>query len=128
MKANLLENLTNDIKKVYFRYRNSRKYSFEFDEEKSASNLEKHGIDFLKAQELWQDRNVARTKLNTTSEERWRFVGQIDGKYFTAITTYRNKKIRIISIRRSRKNEVEEYESERNKNQNDSSGKTGCYV
>ena len=28
---------------------------FEFDPNKSASNLEKHGIDFITAQQLWQD-------------------------------------------------------------------------
>jgi uncharacterized DUF497 family protein len=114
MKVNLLKNLTNDIKRVYLRYINSAKQSFEFDENKSVSNFEKHGIDFVKAQELWWDCDVARTKLNTTSEERWQFIGQIDEKYYTAITTYRKEKIRIISIRRSRKNEVDEYENKRN--------------
>jgi hypothetical protein len=28
---------------------------FEFDETKSESNKKKHGIDFIKAQELWED-------------------------------------------------------------------------
>ena len=30
-------------------------FVFEFDERKSQGNLEKHGIDFLEAQELWKD-------------------------------------------------------------------------
>lgn len=32
--------------------------NFEYDNNKSNSNLIKHGIDFLEAQELWKDENL----------------------------------------------------------------------
>ena len=62
---------------------------FEFDEAKSRANLRKHGIDFLEAQALWNDRDLLEVQANTHDEER----------------------IRIISVRRSRKSEVALYES-----------------
>ena len=37
-------------------------------------------------------------------------ISQIDGKYWSAIATYRNGNIRLISVRRSRDDEVEFYE------------------
>jgi uncharacterized DUF497 family protein len=37
-------------------------------------------------------------------------IGRIDNKYWSAIFTLRNSKIRIISVRRSRTQEVEQYE------------------
>lgn len=39
-------------------------------------------------------------------------LGMIDGKHWTAITTKRGKRIRIISVRRSRKNEEAYYDSQ----------------
>ena len=86
-------------------------YEFEFDEEKSKSNLKKHGIDFFEAQELWKDPNFVELKAKTTDELRYMVIGKIDTKYWSAITTVRNKKIRIISVRHARKSEVKIYES-----------------
>jgi len=37
-------------------------YGFKFDERKSASNLKKHGIDFVSAQELWDDPGLVEVK------------------------------------------------------------------
>lgn len=37
--------------------------------------------------------------------------GRIDGKLWSAVITYRSEKIRIISVRRARKEEIEIYES-----------------
>jgi len=37
-------------------------------------------------------------------------IGKIDGKFWSAVVTYRDGNIRIISVRRSRKEEVELYE------------------
>ncbi|HZL64791.1 MAG TPA: BrnT family toxin, partial [Thermoleophilia bacterium] len=37
----------------------SRAAQFEFDERKSRINKLKHGIDFVEAQELWQDEALA---------------------------------------------------------------------
>ncbi len=83
---------------------------FEFDAAKSAANLEKHGIDLTQAQQLWQD--VARVEIpaRTTDEPRWLVIGRIDGRHWSVVVTYRQGRARIISARRSRKEEVALYE------------------
>ena len=46
----------------------------------------------------------------TIDEPRWLVIGQIDGKHWSVVVTYRRHRIRIISARRSRKEEVALYE------------------
>ncbi len=84
---------------------------FEFDEQKSRSNLEKHGIDFHEAQELWNDPSLIQVKARSTTEPRYLVVARRAGKHWSAIITYREDRIRIISVRRSRSSEVILYES-----------------
>ena len=84
---------------------------FEFDQNKSDSNKHKHGIDFYEAQKLWNDSNFIEIPVKTSDESRFLVVGKISGKHWSGIITYRNEKIRIISIRRSRKEEIDIYES-----------------
>ena len=86
-------------------------YSFEFDPKKSESNLEKHGIDFIEAQEIWQDPDFIEVKAKSDDEPRSLIVGMLSGKHWSAIVTHRSEKIRIISVRRSRESEVALYES-----------------
>lgn len=83
---------------------------FEFDPNKSESNKVKHGIDFQEAQELWNDPHLLEIEARSTDEPRCLLVGSIEGKYWSAVVTYRHDKVRIISVRRSRKEEVELYE------------------
>ena len=52
---------------------------FEFDPAKSASNLQKHGIDFTAVQELWQDVMRVEIPARTVDEPRWLVIGQIGG-------------------------------------------------
>ena len=84
---------------------------FEYDTLKSQSNREKHGIDFLEAQELWNDENLLEIPAKTIDEPRYIVVGQIKGKLWSAIITYRGENIRLISVRRARDEEKELYES-----------------
>lgn len=84
---------------------------FEYDPNKSRINQTKHGIDFEDAQGLWQDFKRIEIKANSTVEQRFMIIAQIQGKCWSAIFTYRGKNIRIISVRRSRPNEVKLYES-----------------
>lgn len=86
---------------------------FEVDESKSQSNQEKYGIDFVKAQQLWLDPDRIEISARTEDEPRFLVVGTIALKCWSAVITYRNHKIRIISVRRARKEEVELYESRR---------------
>ena len=84
---------------------------FEFDYNKSDSNKMKHGIDFKQAQKLWDDPDLIEIPVRTSDEPRFLVVGRISDRYFSVIITYRGDKIRIISVRRARKEEVNIYES-----------------
>ena len=87
---------------------------FVFDKRKNQSNLEKHGIDFIDAQLLWDDPNRLEIPAkNVLDEPRYLMLGMIENKCWSAVVTYRGESIRIISVRRSRKEEVVLYESER---------------
>jgi uncharacterized DUF497 family protein len=83
---------------------------FEYDERKSLSNLEKHGIDFVDAQVLWSDRDLLEIQARTDDELRYLAIGLIDSKLWSAVFTYRGEIVRIISVRRSREKEVVLYE------------------
>ena len=85
--------------------------SFEFDSRKSNSNLTKHGIDFVDAQLLWLDPDLLEIPAKTIDEPRYLIVGKILDNHWAAIITYRDKNIRIISVRRARDEEIEIYES-----------------
>ena len=84
---------------------------YEFDEQKSKANKTKHGIDFVEAQMLWQDVDLLEIPARTDDEPRTMVIGRIGDKHWSAIITHRNERIRIISVRRSRKEEKEFYES-----------------
>ena len=85
---------------------------FEFDPRKSQTNRKKHGIDFVEAQALWEDPDMIEIPARTTDEPRFLVVGKIKGNHWSGIITYREGKVRIISIRRSRQEEVQLYESQ----------------
>jgi uncharacterized DUF497 family protein len=82
---------------------------FEFDEAQSSSNKAKHGIDFVKAQELWEDMYRLETPALSLDESRYQVLGLIGDKIWSAFITYRNETIRIISVRRARENEEDNY-------------------
>jgi uncharacterized protein len=85
---------------------------FEFDPEKSRINKKKRGIDFIEGKVLWDDIDLLEIKAKIVDEERFLIIGKIDLKFWTAVVTYRENRIRIISIRTSRKNEKELYEGD----------------
>lgn len=84
--------------------------AFEFDERKSRANREKHGIDFIQAQAIWNDPDLIEIPAVTVDEPRFLVIGRIDGKHWSAVITYRSENIRLISVRRSRSEEVAIYE------------------
>lgn len=84
---------------------------FEFDEEKSHANASKHGIDFVAAQALWCDPYLIEIPAKTVDEPRFLVIGRINGKHWSAVVTHRSERIRLISVRRSRPEEVALYES-----------------
>ena len=85
---------------------------FEYDPAKSGSNKVKHGIDFEEAKALWDDVDRLEARILRPGERRYLLVGLIDGLHWTAIITYRGEAVRIISVRRSRHDEVLRYEKD----------------
>ena len=86
---------------------------FEFDPNKSKSNKKKHEIDFVEAQQLWNDPDLIEIPSHSLDEERFIVIGTIVDKNWSAIITHRDDNIRIISVRRSRKQEIDIYEKEK---------------
>jgi uncharacterized DUF497 family protein len=84
---------------------------FEYDSEKSKLNKMKHGIDFDEVQVLWNDPERLEIPAKNIDEARYLIIAQMHGKHWSTVFTYRNEKIRLISARRSRIEEVELYES-----------------
>ena len=83
---------------------------FEFDEAKSGSNKAKHGVDFIEAQALWLDDMLIEIPARIQDEPRFLVIGMIGGQHWSAVITYREDRTRIISVRRSRDEEVMLYE------------------
>ena len=75
------------------------------------NNRSKHGIDFVEAQELWNDTMLLEIPAKMEDEPRHLVIGLINGKHWSAIITYRGMNIRLISVRRSGTEEVALYES-----------------
>ena len=86
---------------------------FEYDDAKSRANAAKHGIDFEEVRKMW-DGIVVAAPAKFVGEDRLLAIGQIDGKFWTAIITERGPALRIISARRSRQNEIKIYQDHGN--------------
>ncbi len=86
-------------------------FAFEFDPVKSESNRIKHSIDFEEAQLLWNDPMLLEIAANTEDEPRFLLIGVVEDQPLSALITYRGSTIRLISVRRARKEEVSLYES-----------------
>lgn len=86
-------------------------YIFEYDLNKSQINLDKHGIDFEEAKLLWNDPDLLEIPANTSDEPLFVIIAFHNGKHWSAVITYRDSNICIISVRRSRTSEVKFYES-----------------
>lgn len=84
---------------------------FEFDKNKSRSNKVKHGIDFTMAMKLWDDPNRLEIPARWVNESRYLLIAVLEEEYWSAVFTKRNNKIRIISVRKSRRYEKEIYNS-----------------
>lgn len=82
---------------------------FEYDPNKSLANKEKHGIDFEEAQSLWLDPRGVEIDARTVGESRKLLIARLDKVVWSAIFTLRNGAVRIISVRKARRNEKEIY-------------------
>lgn len=86
----------------------------EYDPAKSASNEEKHSIDFEEAQHLWEDPDMISMRADRNGEHRNMMIARYSGMYWAAIYTMRPDCIRIISVRKASKGEVSCYDRHRN--------------
>ena len=83
---------------------------FEFDPRKSVANRAKHGIDFIEVQALWDDQRRLEVPARSEDEPRFLVIGTIAAKPWAAFITYRGERVRIISARRARVEEIQRYE------------------
>ena len=60
---------------------------------------------------LWFDSSLVEIPARTVDEPRFLMIGIIADVHWSAVVTYREERVRIISVRRSRREEVEIYES-----------------
>ena len=84
---------------------------FDFDPRKSDANKTKHGIDFVAAQALWDDPERIEIPARTEDEPRYLVIGRIGERHWSGIVAHRGERVRIISVRPARKEEIEIYES-----------------
>ena len=84
--------------------------SFEWDEWKRSANLEKHGLDFVDAIEVFEAPYVVVPSSYKGEEERFLAIGLLAERIVTVVYTTRSEAIRIISFRRARHEERQKYQ------------------
>ena len=84
---------------------------FEYDPDQSAANHHKNGIDFEQAQDLWDDPGLLEIPARGLDEPRFLVIGNLNCSHWSAVITYRIRSIRLISVRRSRPDEIDLYNS-----------------
>ncbi len=82
---------------------------FEWDDDKSAANLTKHGFDFEDARRVFAAFTIRTPARQTSGERRWLAVGVLEGREVAVIYVMRSASARIISARRARIGERESY-------------------
>jgi uncharacterized protein len=94
------------------------KARFDWDPNKAASNLRKHGVSFQTAVLVFADPNalVMQNRVEN-GEERWQAIGVVEGLFMLVVAhTVREQDgievIRIISARRANRREKRRYEEE----------------
>lgn len=85
--------------------------AFEWDDDKAAANLAKHGVSFPYAARVFMDRDAADidASRNADGEARRKRIGMIEGKVYVAVYTARDGTARIISARRANVSETRAY-------------------
>lgn len=84
---------------------------YEWDENKRAANIAKHGVDFADAERFsWHSAMEAKDDRTQYGEERFIAIGFIDKRLYVIIYTTRHRTIRLISLRKANKREKDFYE------------------
>ena len=84
-----------------------------FDPAKDARNREKHGLSLAFGDHIFTDTAhlIIPSIRQIDGEERFKIVGQVLDKLFTAVFAWRGENPRFISVRRSNKGEENAYRS-----------------
>jgi len=84
---------------------------FEWYEQKRLENLRKHGIDFLEAKEIWQGEVLELpSEQQEHGEQRYIAYGVLEGRIIAVVFTWRGEARRLISARRARRHERQDYQ------------------
>ena len=83
---------------------------FTWDESKRQSNLEKHGIDFYQAKEIWAGPILRAQKRRRSKERRFLVIGKVGAHFLAVVYTDRRGSKRIISARAANRTEREAYQ------------------
>jgi uncharacterized protein len=96
-----------DLKKI-------KPMEFEWDDNKNMSNIEKHGIDFNEAKNVFKDqkRKTSPDLRIDYGEDRWITVGKVLDVIMVVIFTIRKSVCRIISARYAKRKERDFYSKE----------------
>ncbi len=73
---------------------------------KRAATLEKHGINVVTAQQLWGEPALLDIPVRTQGERRFMINAQLHNKHWSAVIAYGESSILLISVRRSRSEEI----------------------
>jgi uncharacterized protein len=84
--------------------------TFEYDPDKDAANVEKHGLSLASFAGFDEELMVLRDRRHDYGEERFRAIGRIDGKICVVVYVIRDERTRLISFRRARGKELRQYE------------------
>jgi uncharacterized protein len=83
---------------------------FEWDDDKAAANLAKHHVSFERVTEFeWGTARIAIDDREDYGELRYRALGFIGPALHVLIFTERGEKVRVISLRKATKREVNAY-------------------
>jgi uncharacterized protein len=85
--------------------------AYQWDTDKAATNLSKHGIDFADAVSVFADDLAVTVSEERFDEERFITIG-IDalGRVLVVVYTWRGNEIRLISARKATRSERKQYE------------------
>ena len=61
---------------------------------------------------MWSNAALLEISARVSDEPRWMVVGKMNEKHWSAVITRRGENVRLISVRRSRDEEVEIYENQ----------------
>jgi uncharacterized DUF497 family protein len=98
-------------KTSYCIYNTILKMKYEWDENKRAANLAKHGVDFIDAEHFdWSLAIEAIDDRFNYGEDRWVALGSIGNRLHVLAYAVRGENIRLISLRKANKRERGYYE------------------